>query len=193
MTSATSRYIFVSFKRYGHPKKCTQKSSCNTFFIYISHKNWMKCSLQILKNKNRLKRHKYPSPNVLKSNIFGPSATTIRGFWVSLIYPILNFKKMVCPKNVWMWHWWPNINNCACQCFSCCHNFCSTNLSGMVTDFMSWILKLSNIPPLLQHYKKYLTESHPAHRIFEHSWQFLGTKIMAAWEILASTVVYIKS
>ena len=114
------------------------------------------------------------------------------GFWVSLIYPILNFMKMVCPKNVWMWHWWPNVNNCTCQCFSCCYNFWSNNLSGMVTDG-HWILKLSNIPSLLQRYKKYLTESHPAHRICEHSWQFLGTKIVAAWEILASTVAYIKS
>ena len=38
------------------------------------------------------------------SNIFGHSATTIGVFWVSLNYPILNFKKMVCPKNVWIWH-----------------------------------------------------------------------------------------
>ena len=27
------------------------------------------------------------------------------GFWVSINYPILNFKKTVGPKNVWMWHW----------------------------------------------------------------------------------------
>ena len=40
------------------------------------------------------------------SNIFGPPATTIGGFWVSLNYPILNFKKTVCPKNVWIWHCW---------------------------------------------------------------------------------------
>ena len=39
------------------------------------------------------------------SNIFGRSATTIRGFVVSLNYPILNFKKTVCLKNVWMLHW----------------------------------------------------------------------------------------
>ena len=174
-------------------QKNAPKKVLVTLFSFIFHiKTEWNVVYKYLKTKI-VSRDKYPSPNVLKSNIFGPSATTIRGFWVSLIYPILNFKKMVCPKNVWMWHWWPNINNCACQCFSCCHNFCSTNLSGMVTDFMSWILKLSNIPTLLQHYKKYLTESHPAHRIFEHSWQFLGTKIMAAWEILASTVVYIKS
>ena len=40
------------------------------------------------------------------SNIFGPPATTIGGFWVSLNYPILNFKKTVCPKNVWIRHCW---------------------------------------------------------------------------------------
>ena len=37
------------------------------------------------------------------SNIFGPSATTIGRFGVLLNYPNLNFKKMVCPKNVWIW------------------------------------------------------------------------------------------
>ena len=42
------------------------------------------------------------------SNIFGHSATTIAGFWVSLNYPILNFKKTVYPKNVWM-------QQCSCQ------------------------------------------------------------------------------
>ena len=36
------------------------------------------------------------------SNIFGPSGTTIEGFGVSLNYLILNFKKTVCPKNIWM-------------------------------------------------------------------------------------------
>ena len=59
----------------------------------------MKQSLQILKNKTCFKRHKYPRPNA-----FRPSATTIGGFRVSLRYPILNFKKMVCPKNVSMQH-----------------------------------------------------------------------------------------
>ena len=39
----------------------------------------MKYSLQILKKKNLLKRHKYPSPNILKSDFFWPSATTIGG------------------------------------------------------------------------------------------------------------------
>ena len=79
----------------------------------------MKYSLQILKNKNL--------SNVLPqmhwtSNIFGHSATTIGGFWVSLNYPILNFKKTVCPKNVWMQHWtgcshWLFLENTPCYMF----------------------------------------------------------------------------
>ena len=39
------------------------------------------------------------------SNIFGHSVTTIGVYWASLNYPILNFKKMVSPKNVWIRHW----------------------------------------------------------------------------------------
>ena len=38
------------------------------------------------------------------SNISGHSATIIGSFWVSLNYQIPNFKKKVCPKNVWMRH-----------------------------------------------------------------------------------------
>ena len=32
------------------------------------------------------------------TNIFGPSATSTGGIWVSLNYPILNFKRTVCQK-----------------------------------------------------------------------------------------------
>ena len=40
------------------------------------------------------------------SNIFGHSSGTTTGrFWVSLNCPILNFKKTVCQKNIWMQHW----------------------------------------------------------------------------------------
>ena len=46
------------------PQKCAENRSCNTS-IYILHKNQMKYSLQILINKNLLKRHKHPSPNAL--------------------------------------------------------------------------------------------------------------------------------
>ena len=65
----------------------------------------MKYSLRILKNKNLFKRLKYPSPNALNIKYFWHSATIIGGFRVSRNYPILNFKKTVCPKNVWMRHW----------------------------------------------------------------------------------------
>ena len=40
------------------------------------------------------------------SNIFGHSVATIGVFWASLNYSILNLKKIVCPKNVWMRHWY---------------------------------------------------------------------------------------
>ena len=39
LPSAASRCILVPFEQYGQPKKCTPKHSCNTFSIYISHKN----------------------------------------------------------------------------------------------------------------------------------------------------------
>ena len=87
------------------PKKCAQKSSRDTFSIYISRKNKMKYSLLILKNKNLFKRHKYPFPNALNTKYFLTLSYNHWGFWVSLNYPVLNFKKTVCPKNVWMRHW----------------------------------------------------------------------------------------
>ena len=34
-----SKCILVPFERYGRPKKYAQKSSCNSFSIYISRKN----------------------------------------------------------------------------------------------------------------------------------------------------------
>ena len=40
----------------------------------------------------------------LKTKLFEFSATIIEGFWVSLNYPILNFKKMACPKSILIWH-----------------------------------------------------------------------------------------
>ena len=66
----------------------------------------MKYSLRIRKNKNFFKRHKILPQMHWTSNIFGPSTTTIEGFRVSLNYPILNFKKTVCSKNIWIRHWW---------------------------------------------------------------------------------------
>ena len=63
----------------------------------------MKFSLQILKNKNLFKRLKYSLSNALSIKYFW-TFTIIGSFWVSLNYQILNFKKTVCPKKVWMQH-----------------------------------------------------------------------------------------
>ena len=64
----------------------------------------MKYSIQIYKNKNLFKRHKYPSPNALNIKHFWTLIKTTGGSWVSLNHLILNFKKTSCPKNVWMQH-----------------------------------------------------------------------------------------
>ena len=83
-----------------------KKSSCDTFSIFHA-KIKSKLVCEYLNSKNLFKRQKYPSQksdtNILPqnhwtSNIYRPSAGW---FWVSLNYPILNIKKMVCLKNVW--------------------------------------------------------------------------------------------
>ena len=115
--SATPKCIVVLFEQYGH-FFCTQKSPCNTFCIC---KNWMKLSLQILKNKNLFKRHKYPSPNALNIKYFWTLSYYHWGFWVSLNYLILNFKKTICPKSIW-------IENCYCIFLLCSSEiFCFSN------------------------------------------------------------------
>ena len=63
------------------PKKGAQISSFNTFSIYISCRNWMKYSLQILKNKNIFKRHKYPFPNVWDIKYFWTLSYNHWGSW----------------------------------------------------------------------------------------------------------------
>ena len=50
---------------------------------------------------NLFKRHKYPSPNALNIKFFGHSATNIGGFWVSINYPTLNWKKRYAQKMSW--------------------------------------------------------------------------------------------
>ena len=45
-------------------------------------------------------------------NILNLSYNYWGGFRVSLNYPILNFKKTVCPKNVCLWHWSEGIWGC---------------------------------------------------------------------------------
>ena len=77
------------------PKKGAQKSSYNTFSIYISHKNWMKYSYEYLKTKiftNIL-------PQMHWTSVFLDTQLQPLGvFGVSQNYPILNLKKTVFPK-----------------------------------------------------------------------------------------------
>ena len=103
ISSATSRCILVPFERYGRPNKWAQKVSA-TFFSYIFHvKTKWNVIYEYLKTKIFLRETNILPQMHWTSNIFGHSATTT---WASLNYPtILNFKKTVCPKNVWMRHW----------------------------------------------------------------------------------------
>ena len=65
----------------------------------------MKYSLQILKNRNLFKRHKYPSPNAWNIKMFLDHQLYkhLRVLGTTKLSN-LNFKKLVCPKNVWMRH-----------------------------------------------------------------------------------------
>ena len=66
----------------------------------------MKYSLKTLKNKKYFQETQILFPKCIEHQIFfWHSAATIGTFWVLLNYPILNFKKTVCPKNISMWHW----------------------------------------------------------------------------------------
>ena len=87
------------------PKKCTPKVLM-TFFLYIFHvKTKWNIVYEYLKTKIFSRDTKALPQMHWTSNIFGYSATIIGGFWVSLNYPIVNFKKKLCPKNIWMWNW----------------------------------------------------------------------------------------
>ena len=101
-TSAASRCILVWFERYGHPKKCAQKILV-TFFLYIFQvKTKWHIVYQYLKTKIFLRDTNIPPQMHWISNVFGHSATTTGVFWVPRNFPIFNFKKTACPKNVWM-------------------------------------------------------------------------------------------
>ena len=102
--STTSRCVLIPFEWYGCPMIDAQKSSSNTFPIHISRKNWMKYVYKYLKTKIFLRDTNVLPQMHWTSNIFWHPVTTIGCFWVSLNYSILNFKKTVCPKNVWMHH-----------------------------------------------------------------------------------------
>lgn len=52
------------------------------------------------------------------------------------------------------------VNNFACWYFSSCHNFGSTNLPETFKGFHIWILKLSNLPSIMQHSEKWLVVPH---------------------------------
>ena len=94
--SAASRCILVPFERYGRPK--------NVFPCMFHVKPKWNIVYKYLKNKKFFKIPKYRSQTHWTSNIFVHSATIIGGLGVSLNYPILNFKKTVWSKNVWMQH-----------------------------------------------------------------------------------------
>ena len=87
-------------------QKNTPKKVLTTIFPFIFHiKSKRNIAYKYLKTKTFSR-----DTNILLqmhwiSNIFGHSATAIEGFWVSLNYWILNFKKTVCPKTVWKRHW----------------------------------------------------------------------------------------
>ena len=104
LRSAAARCVLGPFERYGCPKN-EPKKILVTLFPYIFH---LKPRWNIVYEHLKTKIFSRDS-NILPqmhwiSNIFGHSATTIGGFWVSLNYPIVNFKKTVCPKNVWVRH-----------------------------------------------------------------------------------------
>ena len=104
-SSAASTCILVPLEQYRRPKN-GPKEFLVTLFPYIFH---VKAKLNIV--YKYLKRKIFARDiNVVPqmhwtSNVFATWPTTTGGFWVSLNYPIHNFKKTVCPKNVWVWYW----------------------------------------------------------------------------------------
>ena len=104
--SATSRYILILFEWYvmGAEKNAPKKVLVK-LFPYIFHvKTKWNIIYKYLKTKI-FSRDTNILPQIhWTSNIFGHSVTTIGIFWVSRNYPILNFKKMVCSKNIRMQH-----------------------------------------------------------------------------------------
>ena len=86
------------------PKKCTQKVLVTLFLYIFDVKTKWNIFYEHLNTKIFSRDTNILPQMHWTSNIFEHSAITIGVFWVSLNYPILNFKKKVCPKNVWMWH-----------------------------------------------------------------------------------------
>ena len=102
--SAASRCISVPLERYGRPKNSWKTFFPYIFHVYISRKTEWNIVYKYLKTKTFSRDTNILPQMPWTSNNFGNSATTIWGFWVTLNYPILNFKKTVCPKNIWMRH-----------------------------------------------------------------------------------------
>ena len=99
LPSAASRCILVPFERHGRPNKCAQKVPVILFPCIFHMKTKWNIVYKYLKTKIFSRDTNILPQMHWTSNIFGHSATTIGGFWISLNYPILNFKKTVCPKN----------------------------------------------------------------------------------------------
>ena len=55
-----------------------------------------------LKKKTFFQETQISFPKCIEHKIFFDIQLQLLGLRVSLNYPILNFKKTVCPKNVWM-------------------------------------------------------------------------------------------
>ena len=103
-TSAASRCILVPFERYGRQKNAP-KNVLVTFFPNIFHiKSKWNIVYEYIKTKIFSRESNILPQMQWTTNIFGHAATIIGGFGVSPNYPILNFKKTVSPKNVWMRH-----------------------------------------------------------------------------------------
>ena len=105
--STASRYILVPFERYGRPKNVFPcvfhvTPKWNIVYKYLKTKDFSRDS-------NILPRMHWTL------DIFGHLTAIISGLEVSLKYPILNFKKTVYPKNVWMRHCRKNVFH---KCFS---------------------------------------------------------------------------
>ena len=96
--------FWYHLKVMGTQKKCTQKFLV-LLFQYIFHvKSKWNIVYKYLKTKIFSRDTNILPQMHWTSNIFGPLASTIREFWVSLNFAILNFKKTVCPKKFWMRH-----------------------------------------------------------------------------------------
>ena len=89
-TSAPSRHMLVLFEQYGCPKKVS-----SIFLMHIL----LQLNKVICKYFSNKKNTNILPQSYQMLNIFGTSAPTIRGLYMSLNYPYTNVKKMACPKN----------------------------------------------------------------------------------------------